>query len=272
MKLFRILTVAVLAVCLLVGLPFTAQAKEEFRAVYLDAAYKINDNQIVFDFSEPIKINQKLPCIDIRMTSTSGGIIRKRDAAGNAVGYYRWTALSFEYLDGEHDKLIFTLGGLGFTDLLAGNWDGCTPAIKEKIDKGTYRFMIGIEEKYLVNENEVLRDGMIKNMVSEKDDNVYLWPLRLDAGECAYWWIDELLEKPADLTVDPAKFESMSGKGQDWDHNILKRGSTPLTPQVLTQVKNDPLVIAAMLGGAVLVVLVAALVKVAIRKGKEAQK
>ena len=258
MKKFRILGALALMLCLLVGL-LPAQA-EEFKAVDLVAAYRISDNRAVFEFSEPIKLGGTLPCIDVRMTSTLGGIIPKRDEAGNLVDYYRWRSLNYQYLDHEHDKIVLTLGGATFDDLYAGNWDGCTAAIKEKIDKGTYRFLIGIEEEYLTSPNEQLRDGMLKNLVSEADPNVYVWPNRLDAGECAYWWVDELLPKPADLVVDEAKFESMSGKGQDWDHEIIKLAAAEESIPEQLVVKNDPLVIAAILSAGVLVVLVVLIV------------
>lgn len=287
MKKFRFITALVLVLGLVLCMPFAAQAEEtEFREVYLDAAYKISDTQVVFDFSEPIKINGKSPWIDVRMTNTSGAIVGIYDNAGNRTGYYQWTA-SIQYLNSDHDKIILTMTGSAygcdsFSDLLSGNGTFSEDAaknaeIKEKIEKGTYRFLAGMEETYLVNKNEVMNDGMLKNLCSEADESVYVWPTRLNAGECVHAYLDDLQAKPASLVVDEALFEDMGGKGQNWDFDIMALG-TPLEDTAgdqeeiitTTVVKNDPMVIAIILGAGVVVAAVLIVVFVLASKKRKA--
>lgn len=286
MKKFRFITALVLVLGLVLCMPFAAQAEEEeFREVYLEAAYKVSDTQIVFEFSEPIMINGKAPWVDIRMTDKSGVIIGVYDEVGNRTGYYQWNA-SLQYLNADHDKIVMTLTGDlygcdSFSDMLSGNGTFSEDAkknaeIKEKIKNGTYRFLAGMEELYLVNRNEVMNDGMFKNFCAESDENVYVWPTRLNAGEAIFAWLDELEAKPAGMVVDEALFENMGGKGQNWDFDIMALG-TPLEDEeaggevlTVTQVKNDPVVIAIILGAGVLVAAVLIVVFVLASKKRKA--
>lgn len=266
MKKFRIITALALMLSLILCLPLTAQAEEEeWREVYLDAAYKANDKQIIFDFSEPIKINFGLrtPYVDIRLTDKSGNIIGIYDKAGNRTAYYQWTTVDYQYLNEEHDKIIFTLtdewfGCDSISDLLSAS--GTFPDdVKEKIEKGTYRFYVGMEEKYPAGNKELTNDGMHKNLMSEADSNVFVWPTKMTGLECVHYWLDELQPLPADIVVDESKFESMSGAGQKWDFDIMSfednREETEVEPlaKVTTVVKNNPLTVAIFLAVAVLV-------------------
>lgn len=281
MKKFRFITALVLVLGLVLSLPFAAQAEEtEFREVYLDAAYKVSDTQVLFDFSEPIKINNKSPWIDVRMTNKQGAIIGVYDESGNRTGYYQWTA-SVQYLNSEHDKLLLTMTGSNFgcdtfSELMAGK--GTFPDdVKEKIQNGTYRFLAGLEETYLVNKNEYMNDGMLKNLCAEDDETVYVWPTRLQAGECVHAFLDELLPLPASIKIDPNQFEPTGGKGQNWDFDIMELGE-PLEIEgdgsedviTTTVVKNDPVVIAIILGAGVVVAAVLIVVFVLASKKRKA--
>ena len=266
MKRIRTILTLALMLALVLGLPMTAQAEETpYREIYLEAAYRVSDTQIIFDFSEPIKFNMNIrtPYIDLRMTNTSGSIVGIYDEAGNRTAYYQWITVDTQYLNADHDKIIFTMKGEwhgcnDFNDLYNGN--NAFPAeVKEKIANGTYRFYLGMEEKYQAGNKDLTNDGQHKNLVSETDPDVFVWPTKLSGNECVHWWIDELLPLPADLTVDPALFESMSGSGQDWDESILSIGTVPLSElrgekaEAVTVVKNDPIVMAALIAAAVLV-------------------
>lgn len=289
MKKFRFITALVLVVGLLLSLPFAVQAEEkEFREVYLTGAYKVSDTEVLFVFSEPIKINGKAPHTDLRMTNTSGVIIGIYDNVGNRTGYYHWTGPNIQYADSVHDKILISFKGEhwgcdGFSDLFAGKGKfdedpKKNAEILEKIEKKTYRFLIGMEELYLVNPNETLNDGMLKNLVSEKDDDVYVWPTRLNAGECVHAYLDELEPLPASIKLDPNQYEPMGGKGQAWEFDIMELG-TPLEEKeetgsenvvTTTVVKNDPMVIAIILGAGVLVAAVLIVVFVLASKKRKA--
>lgn len=285
MKKFRFITALVLVLGLLVSMPFAAQAEEtEYREIYLEAAYKVSDTQILFQFSEPVKINTKNPWVDVRLTNTSGSIIGKYDAAGNRVAYYQWSA-NIQYFDAEHDKILLTMTadvyGCGtFTEMLSGKGQFDedpvkNAAIEEKIQKGTYRFLAGLEETYLVNKNEFMADGALKNLCAESDDSVFVWPTRLSAGEAVHAWIDELKPLPANIVNDPNKYESMGGKGQQWDFDVISLG-TPLETEdeapveIVTVVKNDPMMIAIIMGAGVVVAAVLVVVFILASKKRKA--
>ncbi len=274
MKKAYLITALVLVLGLMLSLPYTAQAQEEeYREVYLESAYKINDTQIVFDFSEPVKINEKAPWNDIRLTNQSGDIISKKDALGNQVGYYQWR-LDYAYLNADHDKIIFTMnvkqdGCDSISDLLDLRGD-FPDEIKEKVQKGTYRFLVGMEEMNLTTE-KAMSDGKIKNLVSEADSDVFVWPTRLRGGECVHWWLDELMVKPTDLVVNEELFESMSGKGQDWDFEIMELGPLPEADQpVPVMIKNDPIVVVLILVGGMVVTTALVLISFGIYKKRKA--
>lgn len=287
MKKFRFITALVLVVGLLLSLPFAVQAEEkEFREIYVTGTYKVSETQVLFVFSEPIKLNGKAPWIDLRMTNASGAIIGIYDNAGNRTGYQQWTGVTTQYADEVHDKLILTVNGEqwgcdGFSDLYSGKGTFDADAKKnaeilEKIEKKSYRFLIGMEETYLITPNEVMNDGMLKNFVSEKEDGVYVWPTRLNAGECVHAYLDELDPLPASIKLDPNKFESLGGSGQTWDFDIMELG-TPLEEEVenenkviTTVVKNDPMMIAIILGAGVLVAAVLIVVFVLASKKRKA--
>lgn len=287
MKKFRFITALVLVVGLLLSLPFAVQAEEkEFREIYVTGTYKVSETEVLFVFSEPVKINGKNPWIDLRMTNASGAIIGIYDNVGNRTGYQQWNAVTTQYADAKHDKILLSVSGEqwgcdGFSDLYSGK--GTFDAdpkknaeILEKIEKKSYRFLIGMEETWLVNPNEVMNDGMLKNLVSETDPDVFVWPTRLNAGECVHAYLDELDPLPASIKLDPNQYEPMGGKGQDWDFDIMELG-TPLEEEVenenkviTTVVKNDPMVIAIILGAGVLVAAVLIVVFVLASKKRKA--
>ncbi len=283
MKKFRLITALVLVLSLVVCLPFAVQAQEEtFREIYLEKAYRVSDTQVVFEFSEPIKINQKAPWMDIRMTNQNGLIVGVYDKAGNRTGYYQWS-IDVKYLNADHDKLIFSIRGEAFgcdtiSEILAGNGTYSEDAkvnadIKEKIKNGTYRFLLGMEELYMSSPNEVLNDGMLKNICAEDDENVFVWPTRLDAGEAVHAWLDELEAKPAGLVVDEDLFEGMSGKGQKWEFDVIALGTEEAedAPAAITKiVKNDPVVIAIILAAGVVAAAVLIVVFVLASKKRKA--
>lgn len=270
MKKYRLIAALVLVLGLILCLPFAAQAQEEtFREIYLEKAYQVSDTQIVFEFSEPIMINQKAPWMDIRMTDRNGLIVGVYDKVGNHTGYYQW-AIEVQYLNADHDKLIFTMTGEAYgcdtiSELLAGNGiysdDATVNAdIREKIKNGTYRFVLGMEELYLISPYEILNDGMLKNICAEDDENVFVWPTRLHAGEAVHAWLDELEAKPAGLIVDESQFEGLGARGQDWDFDVIALGEEKkedvdtIAPAPI--VKNDPVVIAVILAAGVVVSVV----------------
>jgi hypothetical protein len=289
MKKFRFITALVLVVGLLLSLPFAVQAEEkEFREIYVTGTYKVSDTEVMFVFSEPVQFNGKAPWMDLRMTNTSGSIIGIYDAAGNRTGYQQWTGTTVQYADEVHDKIIMAVTGEqwgcdSFSDLFSGK--GTFDAdpkknaeILEKIEKKTYRFLIGMEEVWVNNAKEIMNDGMHKNLVSEKDPDVFVWPTRLNAGECVHAYVDELDPLPASIKLDRSKFEPMGGKGQEWGFDIMELG-TPLEAEeetgsenviTTTVVKNDPMMIAIILGAGVLVAAVLIVVFVLASKKRKA--
>jgi len=280
MKKFRLIAALVLVLSLVLCLPFSIQAQEpQFHEVYLDAGYKISDTQIVLEFSEPIKVNVKNPWYDIRMTNREGTIQARYDAAGNQIGWYMWN-VTLEYFNSDHDKLLVTLkDSLCDCDTISElvNAQGSfSEDVKEKINNGTYRFIVNVEELYFGNPNDYINDGNLQNLVSEANPEAYVWPNKLGNGEAVIWWLDELLPKPANMVVDASKFEALTGGGQDWESSILSAGEIEDTeteeaePDVVTMVKYDPLRIAAILGAGVLAAVVLVLVFILASKKRKA--
>lgn len=289
MKKIRIITALALVLGLLLSLLLPMQANEpKTRTVYLEGAYKVNEKQIVFDFSEPIKVNQKLPWTDVRMTNKQGGIIGKYDKDGVRVGNYLWTAIDIRYVDQSHDKLLFTMVGSmwgcdGITDLLTGNGTfheepEKDAEIKKNLADGTYRFLLGMEELFLVTKYEYMADGMVKNFCAEADETVYLKPTRLTSGECVHSWLDELQPLPSSIKIDESKAEPLI-KNQSWDFDIMAQGKylpgeepaedLSADSETVKQVKNDPLIIAIILGAGVLVGITMIVIGVLMTKKKK---
>ena len=115
-----------------------------------------------------------------------------------------------------------------------------------------------VEEKYPAGNKELINDGQLKNLMSENDPDVYVWPTKLGGTECVHYWLDELEPLPAGITVDKTKFEPMTGNSQAWDHDIItfedipQGGIVKLEPTVTTIVKNNPLIVGGLIGGTVI--------------------
>lgn len=258
MKRFYFILSLVLCLGIVFGFPKNVQAEEkEYRDVYVKATYKLSDTQVLFEFSEPIKINVKSPWVDIRMTNRRGSIVTQYNEKGERVDHYNWDA-TIRYFNEDHDKIVLTMteeafGCDSFSELLSGN--SFPDDVKAKIENGTYRFMASMEELYLHEQKEILNDGFFKNFCAKSDEEIYVRPTRVEYGECVFAWLDELQELPSDLVVDESKYRKMDGVTQEWDFEIVTlaphqdaSGSENIPSENdARQVKNDPVVIALIL-------------------------
>lgn len=252
-----ILTFLLIFVVMLGFLP--AQAQEEF--VTLDRIVQVNDTQIVLEFSEPVRINTKAPHVDIRVVNQNiNWPIRTKDGH-----YLQWLG-NMSYADDKHDRIVWTLreGGLfGLTkidDIL--NWNG----EMEQFHVGANRVIFDLED-LAFNVDTSMRNGRIDNIVSA-DGKRYLHPMIPAQPEACHFNIT----KDYSYRIDASKFESLYNQPQ-YEGSILFDGSEierePIPEDVtVDMVKNDPIIVAAILGGATVFGVLLVVVALVIRKKK----
>lgn len=274
MKLKNTLLSLFIVIALLCCLP--VQAAE--RQLTVKRAIQVNDNEIVIEFSEPIALNyhqtNRGPHMALRITNAGGTVQRYTEEllhpSYNAVLQWNGTV---QFVDDKHDRLIWTLTDRTFdcstvTDIL--NWEGLHGVYKNK-----YFVTFGIEE-VPYDTTVPSADGKLCN-ITTADGEVYLTPLYLNG------WEDCNLPVEVDFgyKIDRSQFNPSESINEvkGITQNPISEGNGPIeevtddsTGEIQTTqvVKNDPFVIAMILGAGVAVAGLLMFIIIRIKKRKAA--
>ena len=252
--------VSILVIMLLLSFPVAAAE----RKLTLDRAILINDKQIILEFSEPIAINleqsNRGPFIAVRVVNSSGNLVNVTDSSSVYYGEkLQWTG-TYQYVDSKHDRLVWTMNNTSnsvgiskLTDVLA---------FKGELQNYTKNHVAIQLEEVPYDESQVPTDFRICN-VTTQDGEVYLSPTIPNKWEKCNMPIIVDFGYKVDLSATESTKEEVTYNYSLIDH---VSGVTEEVPVVETQTvmikKNDPIMVAGILGGgAVLgVVLLLALV------------
>lgn len=270
MNMKKILSMLLLMAVLLTG--FTVSAAE--RKLTLDRAVQINSTQIILEFSEPIAINKYQenfgPWIAIRLL-TDGQPTVVSDAKSLYYGQHLQWGGSVEYVDSKHDRLVWTINqsaiGVDTIEEIR-NYAG---------ELANYKHlpMALTLEEYPYDTDHRFTDNAICN-VTTRDGSVYLSPT------LPYGWekCNMLIEVDDSYPVDLSATESVV-EGISFDRQLLFRGSEvdakepvdePVTvprEEPVFMLKNEPRIIAAILGGSVAVFVLLFAIALIVRKKRK---
>ena len=239
-------------------------------------AVQVSNNQLVVEFSEPIAValtQARGPFIALRLVNKGGNAAIKTD---DGKEYLQWQ-FSAQFLDKEHDRLLCTMSTVAAgVDTIDGirNFTGALT----KYANRNWELRLVIEE--YPDDRVNYSDCGVCN-ITTPDGSKMLFPTHISGFES----VSVLLEKDLSYAFDPSLAESTKMVvGLDADTIVMMDGDEYLAlqaqkePTVETIVKtvevtaNDPLVIALVLGGSVLVGLLAVLIAVLVTKKRKAGK
>ena len=257
----KILTCLMLAM-LLFSLA-TSVAAQDAPILKLDRVVQISDTELVFEFSEPVVINKldpnsNGPFVGRRVVDKKGGVQHIGEDA--TLVYLQWKG-SLSYVDNKHDRILWTMSGqaLGLTtipEVLA--WKAELADFRESCQ---IRLVI---EEIPYNKGVSDRDGGVFNITTEDGSR------NLFATHITGWESTQMpLEKQYNYEIDRAALESI--RLPLYEGTVLYNGveyqalaeDAGVQTVTRTVVRNQPLVIVAILGGGILLgllVLVAAAV------------
>jgi len=245
------------------------------RKLTLDRAIAISDTQIILEFSEPIAINKyetnSGPFVVVRYVNSGGGVYRIMDDKSPDYGtYLQWTG-ALNYVDSKHDRLVFTVYGSVFgVNTLSGifNYEGKLAEFKDcnivmTVEELPYDYGVGHYS-----------DNTICN-ITTKDGEIYLTPTRHVGYEACNIPIEINHRYPVDLTMMEGTEEKAEPVTYDYSLVTLADGTerfekeTDIT-SIMDVKKNNPLIVAAILGGSSLVCLGLIVVAVIMSKKRKA--
>lgn len=269
MKPKKILSMLLLVAVLLTG--FTVSAAE--RKLTLDRAVQINDTQIILEFSEPIAINKYQenvgPFTAIRLL-TDGQPTRINDIKSLYYGEYLQWAGNLEYVDSKHDRLVWTIyqSAIGIDTI-----EEIRNYVGELANYKHLPMALTVEE-YPYDTDHRFVDNAICN-VTTRDGAVNLTPTLPSGWEKCNMFIEVDYSYPVDLSATESVVEGIS-----FDRQLLFRGSeingedpmdepVTLPEEPMLMLKNEPWIIAAILGGSVVMVVLWFVIALIVRKKRK---
>lgn len=255
------------------------------RRLTMDRAIMINDSQIVVEFSEPIAMNKfethpwaTAPWISVRLVDSSGGLQRITDKKSPYYDVRTQWAGSVMYVDSKHDRLIFTFteDSLGVNTLMGViNREG----LLADFEKCNVVFSL---EEVPYDAAGHYSDGKVCN-VTTRDGEVYLTPTRFNGYESCNIPIEIDYNYKVDLSAtEPTQekkeivFDYSLAAVAD-DATIADEAAEEAERLDIQQekpmdrvLKNDPILVAAILGGSALLSLLLVVIAVVIRKKRRA--
>ncbi len=262
MNMKKIIVALLLMLTMLACLPVSAA---EERKLTLDRVVQINDMQLILEFSEPVAINyhdvNRGPYCAVRIRKANQGVTRVQSGQYQNQ-YLQWDG-SLQYVDDKHDRLVWTMttgkiDANSITDIR--NYNGILQDYKEQLVSFTI-------EEVPYDQSGGYTNNAIDNVTTE-DGEVYLTPTR-PAG---YEAVNMPIEVNFNYKVDLSNVESVT-RPETYDHALLEQGAGTAveeTPAVAQVVKNDPLILAAILGGGALVCAALIVIAVVIAKKRKA--
>lgn len=260
MKVKQIIIALLLAVLLLACLPVSAA---EERKLTLDRVVQINDMQLILEFSEPIAINyhdvNRGPYCIVRIRKANQGVTRVSGGQYDRQ-YLQWDGM-IQYVDSNHDRLVWTMtsgkiDANSITDIR--NFNGYLQNYKDQLVSFTI-------EEVPYDQSGGYTNNAINNITTE-DGEVYLTPTRPAGWES----VNMPIEVDFNYDVDLSHVEAVT-RPETYDFALMEKG-TGQTTQAETAigiVANNPLVVAAILGGGAVVCVGLIMVAVVITKKRK---
>lgn len=271
MNMKKIIVSLLLVALLLACLPVSAAE----RKLTCDAMYQVSDTQIVIEFSEPVAINLNGnnygPYVALRLVTSTGGTTRITNLkSGNYGQYLQWNG-TLQYLDSKHDRLIWTFTQAGYI--------GCSSItdVRNRVGElsesayDKYVLALVMEEIPFI---EPGTDLGVCNITTE-DGKVALTPTKPTG------WEKVVMEPVVNYSypVYKNKIENIprGNSGFTFEYeggSVINPGElNPLSEELETSakqvVKNDPVILAAILGGSVLLSAALIVVGIVIRKKRK---
>jgi hypothetical protein len=275
MKTFRLIMALVLVCGLLLGLPFTAQAKDS-DLLTLDRVIQISDSELILEFSKPVVLNKfqsnRGPYGALRFVNSSNAVgyaYNKYDVKGDAL---QWAG-TYSYIGDDHSKLLWTINMTRFgcgtiTQIMNMKNEDALRGIEK--DKLKLRFVL---EEVPFNENAITADGKIDNVTTE-DGKQYLTPTYPKGWESCAMDFEVNFNYP----INRDEVVGVSSASQNWDFDIMWKGEGIVVEEtdapeveIVRVLKNDPKTIALIFAADLLAVAVLVIVLVIKKKkGKAA--
>lgn len=264
------ISIALLATLMLLMLIPVSAAE---RTLTLDRVVQINNNQLVLEFSEPIAVNLKGenygPWCAIRLNDGSGQPVRINDDTSVYYGEYLQWAGSIQFTDSRHDRLHWTLSDLGhigvnsITDI--SSFSGALA------DFSHLQVAFALEE-VPYDAEAVYVDNAVCN-ITTADGEVYLRPTLPNGWEKCNLPITVNYGYRVDLSalesVEIAKTYDydlvVNGSALDIEENVDEQSPEV---QLVRSLRNDPLILAAIIGGSVVLSTLLIVIGVIIKKKK----
>lgn len=238
-------------------------------------AVQVSKNQVIVEFSEPIAValtQARGPFIALRLVSKGGNAaIRTNDDKG----YLQWQ-MGAQFVDSKHDRLLLTMSTVALeVDTIDGirSFEGALAAYAGR----NLELRLVIEE--YPDDRTNYSDCGVCN-ITTPDGKKVLFPTHVSGFEA----VSVILERDLKYGFDPNLLESTQAIiGLEADTIVMYDGATYESKQVAVDekpviikteevVKNDPLVMALVLGGGLLIGLVAVVVAICVSKKRKAGK
>lgn len=237
---------------------------------------QVGKNQIVVEFSEPIAValtQARGPFMALRLVTKGGNAAIKTD---DGKSYLQWL-FSAQYLDSKHDRLLCTMSSVALgVDTIDGIRTFQGELAQYANRNWELRFVI---EEYPDDKTNYSDCGVCN--ITTPDGSKMLFPTHIGGYEA----VASLVEIDLNYAFDPTLAESTQiVVGLDADTIVMIDGAEYRAAQeeeddtvdtivkTVEIVKNDPLVIALVLGGGVLLSLVIVLIAVLVTKKRKAAK
>ncbi len=271
MNIKKIIVSLLLVALMLACLPVSAAE----RKLTCDAVYQVNDMQIVIEFSEPIAFNlngsNAGPGVMLRMLSNIGSMAHVSDIKSPNYGNpMQWNG-TLQYLDSKHDRLIWTFTQIGYM--------GCQSIadIQNRVGELGEPAYDSYVLAFVIEEEPFIKPGTdlgICNITTE-DGEVALTPTKPTGYE-------KLAIEPVinySYPIDKNKIEGITRGSSSFTFEY--DGGSVINPGELESlskeneelkmevVKNDPIILAVILGGSVLLCALLIVAGIVVRKKRK---
>ncbi|MBO5783579.1 MAG: hypothetical protein J6R33_01275 [Clostridia bacterium] len=259
MKIKQITAVILLLVLLLAGLPVSAAE----RKLTLDRAVQISSTQIILEFSEPISIGKmtegRKPAMLLRIVNSSGVLQTITDTKSkNYKANLQWEG-TIRYTDSKHDRVVWTLDddNLGIKSI------SDVTEFKGELESFNKQKVAFVIEEIPVDGSSLSTDNTMCNITTQ-DGLVYLTPTLPNGREKCILPLEVNLgyrvnlsntESTEELVDSMTNFTApLIALGDGNFHQAQTEDAQPVR-----ELRNNPMLVAGILGGGA-VVLVALLV------------
>lgn len=210
----------ILVISLLISLPCAAQ-----EYLTLDRVVRVSNTEMVLEFSRPVMLNKNQPAgvnvtpfFGLRWQSKSGEAQYLKNEKGENISseVLQWAG-KVQYLDDEHDRLLWTITDDSYHCNTIGEvmGGGLVASVIEERDL-VLKFVV---QETPFDRSKPIADGKMDNITTE-DGEIYLFP-NTPSG-----WERCIMDFETDYSypIDRDLIRDLDSAGQDWDFSILAQG------------------------------------------------